>query len=175
MTVIPERLAQYLEKSTVSFSLADMGESDMPLVLVNESFSRLTGYPTSAAIGRNCRFLQSVGMANAVRVRMREFFGSAQTLEAHFVVPNVRLNGDPFANLIYMSKLNGPAGQKLVLGSQFDVSHRASEPLTLYDRAMRDDVTRFGDLSRADGWQFMGTYDALANSAALVAQHFMEN
>src|SRR5918997_913413 len=41
-----------------SFTISDPHRPDHPLVWVNPSFTRLTGYGVEEVIGRNCRFLQ---------------------------------------------------------------------------------------------------------------------
>ena len=39
-------------------TIADARLPDMPLIYINEGFSRMTGYPTSFVMNKNCRFLQ---------------------------------------------------------------------------------------------------------------------
>ena len=42
----------------IAFTITDPREPDNPLVWVNPSFTRITGYGYDEAVGRNCRFLQ---------------------------------------------------------------------------------------------------------------------
>lgn len=39
-------------------TIADASSPDMPLIYINEGFSKITGYPTKYAKNKNCRFLQ---------------------------------------------------------------------------------------------------------------------
>ena len=42
----------------ITFTITDPRQPDNPLVWVNPSFTRITGYEAEEAVGRNCRFLQ---------------------------------------------------------------------------------------------------------------------
>lgn len=39
-------------------TIADCSLPDMPLIYVNQGFERITGWPVSDVLGKNCRFLQ---------------------------------------------------------------------------------------------------------------------
>ena len=47
-----------INASDSAVSIADMQQTDMPLIYVNEGFRNITGYSVEETIGRNCRFLQ---------------------------------------------------------------------------------------------------------------------
>ena len=53
--------AQALAETAVGVTLADVRDPELPLVYVNEAFTRLTGYTSDEVLGRNCRFLQGPG------------------------------------------------------------------------------------------------------------------
>jgi len=58
---LAERLAlksRALNVAAEGITIADARLPDRPLIYVNEGFERITGYPASDVIGRNCRFLQ---------------------------------------------------------------------------------------------------------------------
>ena len=42
-------------------TIADATSPDMPLIYINEGFSKMTGYPVKAVMHKNCRFLQGEG------------------------------------------------------------------------------------------------------------------
>ena len=59
----PEAYLQALRERAViatdiTFTITDPREPDNPLVWVNPSFTRITGYEAEEVVGRNCRFLQ---------------------------------------------------------------------------------------------------------------------
>ena len=57
-----------------------------------------------------------------------------------------------------------------VLGAQFDATHLGPDEASLYERSLREDVSRLSALSGESGHIFLGTFTVLANSAALIAQ-----
>src|SRR5690554_7976860 len=51
-------LQRCIETSSNGMVVADARADDMPLVYVNPTFERITGYTAAEVLGRNCRFLQ---------------------------------------------------------------------------------------------------------------------
>jgi PAS domain-containing protein len=47
----------------IAFTITDPRQPDNPLIWVNPSFTRITGYEAQEVVGRNCRFLQGAGTA----------------------------------------------------------------------------------------------------------------
>ena len=58
---IGQALAAAIMHSTEPMVLSDARLPDYPMVVVNDAFAALTGYPRSESVGRNCRFLQGAG------------------------------------------------------------------------------------------------------------------
>lgn|GEM_PF-4745203 len=52
---LPRRRA--MDEAVCGITVADARAPDLPLVFVNATFCRMTGYPEAEVIGRNCRFL----------------------------------------------------------------------------------------------------------------------
>lgn len=81
-----------------SLLITDARKDDNPIVYVNESFLRLTGYRHDEVIGRNCRFLQGPdsdplavqAMSDAIRR------GVAVTVD----ILNYRKDATPFWNRV---------------------------------------------------------------------------
>ncbi|KAK4703566.1 hypothetical protein P7C70_g2656, partial [Phenoliferia sp. Uapishka_3] len=94
---------------------------DHPIVLASEGFAKLTGYPTEAIVGRNCRFLQGPGTAPASVRRLRNALNEGRGITS--LLLNYRRNGDPFFNLLCMLPLKDTTGAvKYFLGGQIDVT-----------------------------------------------------
>ena len=167
---LADPFTDYLEGSNLSLSLADARVPDMKLSLVNDAFCKLTGYSRGEALGRNCRFLQPKGGAGPVTARMRHFLRDKTSKEARFLIPNETKDGRPFVNLVYMTKLYVGDRLDYVLGAQFDATHLGPDEASLYERSLREDVSRLSALSGESGHIFLGTFTVLANSAALIAQ-----
>lgn len=51
-------LERGIQSSSDGMVMVDARDPDMPLVFVNEAFTRLSGYSQEEALGQNCRFLQ---------------------------------------------------------------------------------------------------------------------
>lgn len=167
---IPARIREFFERSRIALTLADSNMDDVPIVLANVSFSDLTGYPNDEVVGRNCRFLQPEGGGGPVRKRIRAFLSDPKQLTGQFVLPNLRADGEQFANLLYLAKVDLKSGGRFVLGSQFNASRADRRARGLYDLALSEDVTRLANASTDSGLISLGTYDALAHSAALIAR-----
>lgn len=166
----PVALGTALDKSKVSLSLSDMGMDDAPLVGVNTAFCDMTGYSPEEVLGRNCRFLQPAGGAGPVRERMRSFIADDKLVEGKFLVPNVKHDGTPFLNLVYLSKIK--LGKKIVyiLGSQFEVKPAGKDVLDVYEEALKQDIRDLRSIAGEMGMVMLGTYEQLASSHSIIAE-----
>ncbi|MCA0903284.1 PAS domain-containing protein [Qipengyuania aquimaris] len=167
---LPQALGTVLDKSKVSLSLADLRMEDAPLVGVNKAFTAMTGYSASEALGRNCRFLQPAGGAGPVRQRMHDFIANPNLSEGKFLVPNVKADGTPFLNLIYLSKLNLRNEIVYILGSQFEVAQRGDDALQMYETALKQDIRSLREVVGELGMVMLGTYEQLASSHSIIAE-----
>lgn len=167
---LPAGLKQLFDRSTVSLSIADYTAPDCPLVGVNQAFCDFSGYGAQDVLGRNCRFLQPPGGAGPVRDRIRAFLGDKEAGDAKFLIPNVRKDGMPFLNLVYMSKLSCNGRICLVLGSQFSVGQGDVRRSGLYDLALAEDLRRLNLLTSENDWVMLGSFQALASSNTIIAQ-----
>lgn len=167
---LSDPFVDYLEGSRLSLSVADGRRPDLPLVIVNDRFCDLTGHSRSAVIGHNCRFLQPKSGVGPVKDRMRRFLADPNQSEARFMIANETKDGKPFVNLVYMAKLSTQGTMDYILGAQFDVTHLGPRDASLYDRALKEDIARLSILSGESNHVFLGSFTALASSAALIAQ-----
>ncbi|MBY6129270.1 PAS domain-containing protein [Qipengyuania aquimaris] len=171
---LPEGLVGLIGRSEVSLTIADYTRPDCPLVAANQKFFDLCGYDEAEVIGKNCRFLQPEGGAGPVRKRMREYLDDPRATDAKFVVPNVTKQGEPFLNVIYMSKLTRNDRTELILGSQFRMGNAMKEMAELYDRALSEDLRQLNLLTNESNWVVLGSFEALASSHSIIAQSKFE-
>lgn len=172
---IPDALRDFLQQSGVPLTLADATVEDCPLVYCNEAFTRLTGYGPDEVLGRNCRFLQPPEGAGPVRDRIRAFLATDTDNTERFLLPNRRKDGSPFVNVLYMTKIYRDGRCVFVLGSQFDAARIDGRRDTLYDDALREDVTQIAIIAGDTGYLMFGSVETLATSTALIAKSRGEN
>ncbi len=167
---LPRTLVDYLTHSRVALALAT-AEDDNHLLLVNDSFSALTGYVSDDVVGRNCRMLQREAPNVEPRARLREFLARTDQASVRTPIVNFRKNGTPFVNLLYMSRLRGIDGMtRYFFASQFDVSRSQPELLAEYDAQLGHTLGRLVPIASDAGIVVEGTLMTIANSAATVAQ-----
>lgn len=96
---------------------------DNPIIYVNPSFERLTGYSAQEVIGKNCRFLQGPDTDPAAVAQIREAIreGSPVTVE----LLNYCRNGTAFWNRLSISPVHDDEGRIAhFVGVQDDITER---------------------------------------------------
>jgi phototropin len=76
--------------------------ADNPIVYASDGFVSVTGYSRSDIIPRNCRFLQGNHTDHAAVRRLKACIGANK--ESVELLLNYRKTGEPFWNLLYVSK-----------------------------------------------------------------------
>ncbi|MHC2107225.1 PAS domain-containing protein [Methylobacterium sp. CM6246] len=94
---------------------------DNPIVFVNDSFCRLTGYTRDEIVGQNCRFLQGPATDPADVARLREAIAAPRAIEID--IRNYRKDGTSFWNRLLMAPVNDAGGAlAYFFASQLDVT-----------------------------------------------------
>jgi PAS domain S-box-containing protein len=107
----------------MSFTITDPRRSDDPLVWVNPSFTRLTGYRPDEVVGRNCRLLQGPNTDGASIRRMSEALKACEPITE--VLLNYRRDGTAFWNQVSISPVTDGNGELVnFVGVQNDVTER---------------------------------------------------
>jgi len=112
-----------IEASPTGISIADMLLPDTPLIYINPSFEKTTGYTALDVIGRNCRFLQGTDRdqpgLTAIRAALRE--QRAVTV----VLRNYRKDGTLFYNELSLAPIHNDEGMLThYVGISTDVTGR---------------------------------------------------
>jgi PAS domain S-box-containing protein len=107
----------------IAFTITDPRREDNPLVWVNPSFSRVTGYGYEESVGRNCRFLQGPATDTErvaeVKAALRARCPVTTTLL------NYRKDGTAFWNQLSISPVfDGEGALVSFVGVQTDVTER---------------------------------------------------
>lgn len=119
-------LQQCIESSSNGIVIADAQKPDMPLVYVNPTFERITGFSREESVGRNCRFLQGDGEDPSNAQALAEIRKALATGgDTSVVLRNFRKDGTPFWNDLYLSPIRNDEGELThYVGVQSDISDR---------------------------------------------------
>jgi PAS domain S-box-containing protein len=124
-----EELRRLLDRAVAASSngivITDPHLPDDPIVYVNPSFERITGYAAEEVLGRNCRFLQGEDRRQAPLERLRAALGEGRGCRV--VLRNYRKDGALFWNELYVSPVHDGEGRLThFVGVQNDVTARRS-------------------------------------------------
>lgn len=104
------------------FVISDPSRPDNPIVFTSEEFHRLTGYPRTEFLGRNCRILGGARTSPFGIARFRSSLDAER--ENCEVLLNYRKDGSPFINLIMCVPLRDQSGKvRYYLGAQLDITN----------------------------------------------------
>jgi PAS domain S-box-containing protein len=97
-----------LVQSLTPLVLCDAREVDMPIIFANAAFERLTGYPMSEVLGRNCRFLQGTDRGQPAAAELQR--AAAEGRPCDSVLRNYRADGTPFRNRVTIAPIRDAEG-----------------------------------------------------------------
>jgi PAS domain S-box-containing protein len=107
----------------ITFTITDPRKPDNPLVWVNPSFTRVTGYEQDDVVGRNCRFLQGPATDPAAVDEIRRAITDRRTVTTTLL--NYRKDGTAFWNQLSISPVFDGSGDLVsFVGVQTDVTER---------------------------------------------------
>jgi diguanylate cyclase (GGDEF)-like protein/PAS domain S-box-containing protein len=136
---IPSLLLELLSEVEAGVAVVDVRLAEQPLVYVNPSFERITGYPAAEVLGRNCRLLQGEGTSPLARELMRETIRRGDRITVTAL--NYRRDGTAFDNEIRLVPLRGKTGEPShYLGLLRDVSAHAGEDPPTQAEVLRSSV-----------------------------------
>lgn len=114
-------ICSFASASNSAIVITDASDPDYPIVFVNASFEKITGYAHAEAVGRNCRFLQGEDRTQEDRATLRDALVHGAPCEC--LLRNYRKSGELFWNKLYLFplRLAGPSVTHVV-GVQHDVT-----------------------------------------------------
>jgi PAS domain S-box-containing protein len=113
-------LSRAMEEAPIGISITDHTRPDEPLIYVNEQFQELTGYDETAALGRNCRFLQGEGTDRESVDRLRRAIEDEESTSVE--VRNYKRDGTSFWNRVTIAPLADDGPVTNFVGFQEDVT-----------------------------------------------------
>lgn len=109
------------QRTRMPIVISDARQPDMPIVMANDAFLELTGYPADEVLGRNCRFLQGPDSSPVAIAEIRSAI--ERQGEATVEILNYRKDGTPFWNQLHISPLRDDDGRvAYYFASQVDVT-----------------------------------------------------
>ncbi|WP_222195754.1 SpoIIE family protein phosphatase [Modestobacter italicus] len=124
----PEAQLQALRERAVvatdiAFTITDPRQPDDPLVWVNPSFTRISGYSYEECVGRNCRFLQGPATERKTVEDIRQALQDHQPITTTLL--NYRKDGTAFWNQVSITPVfDGEGTLVSFVGVQTDVTER---------------------------------------------------
>lgn len=113
-----EHVRAVFARSTFALTLVDAQQADMPVILCNQAFVDLTGFPEHEVLGRNCRFLQDDLPNHGARALARDCLSNGR--RGRIVFQNRRKSGEVFNNQVFLEALVDQAGTPAYfIGAQF--------------------------------------------------------
>ena len=111
--------ARAFERFPIAFVLTNPKIPDNPIVYVNRSFERLTGYAAEMAVGQNCRFLQG---PDTDKVAVQALGDAIREGQSHrTLLLNYRADGSTFRNELFIEPIFDDQGTLVAfLGLQRD-------------------------------------------------------
>ncbi|WP_425092716.1 PAS domain-containing protein [Tropicimonas sp. S265A] len=149
-----EALAGF-SRARVAIVLTNPNIKDNPIVYVNDAFERVTGYSKTAAIGRNCRFLQGSGTDETDVAKLRQAIEREEDVTVDIL--NYRASGEPFLNRLIIAPVKSDDGnchyfigiQKAMSGRDLDQSTVSLEKkLSALQRRVSKDMSMLIDIVR---------------------------
>ena len=133
-------LRRAIESTESGVVIADARLPDLPLVYVNASFEKMTGYRAEEVLGKNCRFLQGSETAQVHVQTLR--LAIEEQREARVILRNYRKDGSEFWNEVHIAPVNDEQGNVThFVGTQSDVSNRLRYEQELAHSATHDQLT----------------------------------
>lgn len=173
------------DRTHMSMVVTDPNQPDNPVVLANQAFLDLVGYPAEDVIGRNCRFMQGPDTAAEDIAAIRGAIANRHEVTTEIL--NYRKDGSSYWNEVHISPVFDVSGRLIYFfGTQVDVTrrrraleleraenallrevdHRAKNALALVQGIVR--LTKAGDIAQY-ARAVQGRVNALANAHVLLA------
>lgn len=102
-------------------TIADATLPDMPLIYINEGFSKMTGYSTQFAKNQNCRFLQGEGTDPESVRQLKISIKKGEPCVSQ--ITNYKKDGTPFINYLSLTPISDKEGTLThYVGIQSDIT-----------------------------------------------------
>ncbi|PSP83370.1 hypothetical protein BRC83_07160 [Halobacteriales archaeon QS_1_68_17] len=119
---------QAMDEAPVGITISDPHRPDNPLIYVNDSFERMTGYAREESLGRNCRFLQGPETSEEPVDAIREAVRNGESVAVELI--NYTKSGEQFWNKVSIAPIEDETGRVThFVGFQSDITARKEAEL----------------------------------------------
>jgi PAS domain S-box-containing protein len=116
--------------------ITDATQPSNPIIYVNPSFERITGYNAAEVLGRDCRFLQGEDRHQIGTLDLHKAIKEKR--ECHAVLLNYRKDGTPFWNDLYIAPVFNDRDELTnYIGIQTDITEQAKSTQRLRESEER--------------------------------------
>ena len=127
-------------EDAVMITSTDLESPGPNILFVNPAFTRMTGYTSEEAIGRNPRFLQGPNTDRKVLNRLRQTLEAGEVFYGEAI--NYRKDGTEFYNEWHIEPIRDTQGKIThYLGVQRDITERKKAEAQLIHNALYDSLT----------------------------------
>jgi PAS domain S-box-containing protein len=125
-----QKLIRLVNDSPIASVISDPRLPDNPIIVCNQAFIDLTGYPREEVVGRNCRFLSGPGTEPWLSEEIRR--GVREHKPVLVEILNYKRDGQPFRNAVLVAPIYGDDDTLLYfLGSQVEIDANAAAPSSM--------------------------------------------
>jgi len=161
-----------MDAAPIGIQLSDPSVPDNPVVYTNEGFQRLTGYPASEILGRNCRFLQGEETDPEPVAQMRQAIADEEPVSVE--LRNYRRDGTPFWNQIHIAPIRDDEGELThFVGFQVDITERKRKEQEL--QAQNERLEQFASVVSHDLRNPLSVAASYLEAAQTEATHATEH
>ncbi|MEG4507883.1 EAL domain-containing protein [Microcoleus sp. F6_B4] len=132
-----QMMERAIESCSNGIAITDATVADNPIIYVNPSFERITGYRRDELVGKNCRFLQGTDTDTPAAKQLR--IAIEEGRESQVILRNFRKDGTPFWHELSIAPVyNSRRHLTHFIGVQTDITdrQRSEEELFLNSQAL---------------------------------------
>ncbi|MEG3899815.1 MULTISPECIES: EAL domain-containing protein [unclassified Microcoleus] len=158
-----QMMERAIESSSNGIVITDATLADNPIIYVNPSFERITGYCRDELIGKNCRFLQRPDTSREAVEELR--IAIEEGRNSQVVLQNFRKDGSSFWNELSIAPVyNSRRHLTHFIGVQTDITdrQRAEEELFLKSQALAAFSANLKQLHRITTYHYQN-FEELVN------------
>jgi len=113
-------------------TISDPSQEDSPLIYVNKTFEKITGYIEAESVGKNCRFLQREDREQDALQTIRDAIKNQTSCEVE--LRNYTKDGELFHNLLNITPLFEKKKLKYYIGVQHDITKQKQQKELLEEK-----------------------------------------